>query len=398
MRRHLATIDGTRVAQRLLEKGVSGLGLHGAAARRRHHVLRVPYDAGIMDDRGPRLLGQKGLGQQTHDIFPRNEAPRVIEQEAAVEIAVPGNAHIRPGGNDRCCGGRLVFGQQRVGNAVRERPVRVVMHPNEAQRCPACLQRSGNGVKGRASGTVAGIDQDGHGAERCRINEGQHTLHIGRARALGLTDPAARDDRQRICFCKGLDFGQTCGRIQRSRSFAHQLHAVVIDGIVRRCHFNPTVGGKMGDGKVHFFGSAQAKVDHLGPARHKPVDAGLQQNFRRLAAIAAHHDAAGVQRRHKGTADPPRDILVQLCAQFAPDVIGLEACQIGHCTVQFLHGVAHAPPETRKIGRVNCAGRAGRKGRGILPSRPGCPGGMTEKPWAIRPLRRIWWSRGGSNS
>ena len=309
-----------------------------------------------MDDRGPRLLRQKRLSQQTHDVFARNETPRVIEQKAAVEIAVPGNAHIRPCGDNRRSGGGLVFGQQRIGNTVRKRPIRVVMHPHKAQRCPPRLQRRGYGIKGRAGGTVAGVDKNGHGAERRRINERQDALCIGRARALGLTDPATRHVWQGIRFGKGFDARQTRCGIKRCRSASDQLHAVVIDGIVRRCHFNPAVSREMGDGKVHLFGPAEAKVDHLCPARHKPVDTGPQQGLGRGPAIAPHNNPAGVKRRDKGTADPPRDVFVQLCTQTAPDVIGLEACQIGHCRVQFLHAAAPWPSETRTNRQVNCAG------------------------------------------
>ena len=67
----------------------------GRAAVALHDVERVPGEARVMHDARARLLLQEGLGQQAHQVVALDELPALIEEEAAVVVAVPGQSHVR---------------------------------------------------------------------------------------------------------------------------------------------------------------------------------------------------------------------------------------------------------------------------------------------------------------
>jgi hypothetical protein len=122
--------------------------LDGLTAQFGDDLLRGPDDAGVMDDLLARFLGEEGLRQQAHHVFARDEAALVVEEEAAVEIAVPGDADIRAVLNDGAGGLGLVVVQQRVRDAVGEAAVGLMIDADELQRRAGGLQRFGDGVEG----------------------------------------------------------------------------------------------------------------------------------------------------------------------------------------------------------------------------------------------------------
>lgn len=86
-----------------------------------------------MDNLRPRVFFQKRFRQQPDDVVPLDKLPFLIEQEAAVEVAVKGDAHVRPVFNNGLAGVVATLRQQRVGNAVREGAVRGVVAFEVAQ-------------------------------------------------------------------------------------------------------------------------------------------------------------------------------------------------------------------------------------------------------------------------
>ena len=97
---------------------MSGRRHHSITSGPRYHILGVPHHAGVVDDDGPGFFGEERLGQQTHDIFPRHKAAVLVKQETAVEIAIPRDAEIGTRRHHRLRRHRLVFRQQRVGDAI----------------------------------------------------------------------------------------------------------------------------------------------------------------------------------------------------------------------------------------------------------------------------------------
>ncbi len=94
----------------------------------------------------PGCFFQKRFRQQPDDVVPLDKLPFLIEQEAAVEVAVKGDAHVRPVFNNGLAGVVATLRQQRVGNAVREGAVRGVVDFDELHRRAQRLQTRFDGV------------------------------------------------------------------------------------------------------------------------------------------------------------------------------------------------------------------------------------------------------------
>src|SRR5665811_2563295 len=60
----------------------------------RDRFHRVPHQSWIVDDRPSRVASQGLLGQQTHQVVALDELTAFVEEEAAVEVAVPGKAQV----------------------------------------------------------------------------------------------------------------------------------------------------------------------------------------------------------------------------------------------------------------------------------------------------------------
>ena len=155
---HFATIDGVFVAHSLFDEGVASLAFDGFAASGFDQIQGVPGQAGIVNDFAATGLAQELVRQQADDVVAFDEAAGFVEEEAAVVVAVPGNAH---GGAilEYGIGSRgAVFRQDRVGHTIREVTIGFVMNLDEVER-----QMLFQFVDHQASTTVAGITDDGHG-------------------------------------------------------------------------------------------------------------------------------------------------------------------------------------------------------------------------------------------
>lgn len=106
-----------------------------------------------MHDLATRLLGQNRLGQQADPVITFDEAAGVVEEEAAIEVAVPGDTEVGAVFLDRPGGGVAVFRQQRVGDAVGEVAIGFVEDADELERQLRCKQ-----VDDQAGAAVAGVD------------------------------------------------------------------------------------------------------------------------------------------------------------------------------------------------------------------------------------------------
>ena len=110
------------------------LALHRTAAGPLDDLDRVPGQARIVDDRSAGATLEQRLGQQADQVIPLDEAPRLVKEEAAVEIAVPGDADVRACSSDRLGRDLPVLRQQRVGDATGDIAVGLVQHLDEVKR------------------------------------------------------------------------------------------------------------------------------------------------------------------------------------------------------------------------------------------------------------------------
>jgi hypothetical protein len=99
---------------------------------------------------------------------------------------------------------------------------------------------------------------------------------------------------------------------------------------VRGGDLDPPVGAEVGGGPVHLLGPAKAQVQNLGSGLHQALGHGVHEGDGGGADVAPQGDAPGPQRLGEGTADEAGHALVEVVAEAAPDVVGLEAGEGGH--------------------------------------------------------------------
>src|SRR6202012_5435752 len=96
-----------------------------------HDVDGVPGEARVVDDTTTRLTLQKRFGEQPYEVVTLDELAVLVEEKAAIVVAIPGQAHVRAGPAHHVRRGSLVLQQHRVGNAVGEGAVRLMVDLDE---------------------------------------------------------------------------------------------------------------------------------------------------------------------------------------------------------------------------------------------------------------------------
>ena len=81
-----------------------------------------------MDDLRARIFFEERFCQQADDVVALDKLPFFVEQEAAVEIAIKGNTHVRTVFDNRITRIVAAFRQQRIRNTVGEIAVWRVVH------------------------------------------------------------------------------------------------------------------------------------------------------------------------------------------------------------------------------------------------------------------------------
>ena len=122
----------------------------------------------------PGCRASRACGQQAHQVVALDEVSLFIEEEAAVEVAVPGQAEVGAMVAHRFGGGLPVLRQQRVGDAMGKSGVRLVVHLDEPEG-QMLLQP----VEHRAGAAVAGIDHHLQGLAGGEIDIAQQVGDVG---------------------------------------------------------------------------------------------------------------------------------------------------------------------------------------------------------------------------
>ncbi len=173
MRTHLATVDRVLRAHALLDERMTGLGLHRRATQSRHDIDGIPGQTRIVNDALPGMLEQKRFGQETNDVIALDELTGLVEQEAAVEIPVPGHPQVGTMGGDRVTGGGTIFLEQRIGHAMRKIAIGIVVDLDELEG-----QMGFERVDHLAGPAIAGIDHDTQRRQRRPIDITEQVLYI----------------------------------------------------------------------------------------------------------------------------------------------------------------------------------------------------------------------------
>src|SRR5690606_35830791 len=121
MRAHLAAVDRVDLAHRLLDERMAGLALHGLAAGALDEIDRAPREPRIVHDRLAGILLEETHREEPDDVVALDERAFLVEEEAAVEVAVPCETEIRAGLADLLDRHDAVALDHRIRHAVRER-------------------------------------------------------------------------------------------------------------------------------------------------------------------------------------------------------------------------------------------------------------------------------------
>ncbi|SAJ11139.1 Uncharacterised protein [Klebsiella aerogenes] len=273
MRTHLTAVDGVFLAHPLFDKRMPGLRHHRLAAAAGHDVHRVPRQARVVNDFRPRLLLQERFRQQADNVVPLNKRRLVIEQEAAVEVAVKGNPHIRLMRAHRVGGVLTALRQQRVRDTVREMAVRLVMHLDKGHRRPGRREAFLHLINHMPRRPVAGVN---HQLQRTGEVRQVHVAHqvvnvLLQHRNLAQGPATCRVHRRELVFLRqALNIAQPGIAADGLRILAHQFHAVVVHRVVARGHLDTAIHPEVEGGKVDLFGTAQADIQHVGAGVHQP--------------------------------------------------------------------------------------------------------------------------------
>ena len=130
-----------------------------------------PARAHVVEDLGAGLLGEDALREQRCEEVAVDELAGLVDEEAAVGVAVPGDAEVGALGADAVDDELAVLGQQRVRLVVGEVAVRLPVGRDEVE-IQAVEQRADH----RPRHPVAAVDDDLQRANLIRLDQGEGAL------------------------------------------------------------------------------------------------------------------------------------------------------------------------------------------------------------------------------
>ena len=273
-----------------------------------------------------RMLLQHELREQRGHEVARHEVARVVDEEAAVGVAVEGDPELGLLLQHLADHELAVLGQQRVRLVVREAPVELEEVGDGVDREPLEDRR-----QHRARHPVRRVDHDAQRLHRAGVDEGQDLLDV------------ARKD----IFLPDLSWGLTPGHVgkghgavadlQQARvaadgqgSAADDLHARVLLRVVRSRDLDAAVQVEVADREIDHLGAHEPDVDHVGARRGRSFDHRLGHRRRGEPHVAPDRDLLRLELLDVGAADRVAALLVELRRVDAAHVVGLENLRIEH--------------------------------------------------------------------
>ena len=113
---------------------MSALGFYSLSSAFCHNLLCVPVQARVMDNGFSRMLLQEVSGQEPYHIITFNKFSVFIKEEAAVEIPIPGNSHVRLNFQYLLNDFLSVFRKHRIRYPIRKISIRLHQHFREMDR------------------------------------------------------------------------------------------------------------------------------------------------------------------------------------------------------------------------------------------------------------------------
>ena len=176
----------------------------------------------------PGCFSRNASAEQRGDEVAGNELAAAVDEEAAVGVAVPGDADVGLLADDLGGDVAAVLLDQRIGFVVREGAVDLEAQLRHLAGKPVEQLR-----RDQPGHAAAGVEHDGERLDDRRIDEGHHLLDV-----VGHDVP--RRDASRACAAGGgqaivgdhvADVADPGVAAQRQRTGPHHLHAVVLPGL-----------------------------------------------------------------------------------------------------------------------------------------------------------------------
>lgn len=332
-----------------------------------------------MDDRAAGVLGQFAGGDQGGDRGRGDRVAVLVDDEAAVGVAVEGEAQVGAGLAHPGLEVDDVLGIQRVGLVVGERAVQLEVHRVQFER-----QAFEDGRYGVPAHAVARVHHDLQRADAAQVHQAAQVGGVvGEDVATG--DGARLGGRLRGALVgppldQRADVGETGVLADRRRARAAHLDAVVLGGVVR--------GGEHGAGQaqcaageVQLVGRAETDLRDVRAAGRRAAGEGPRQAGRGGPHVVPDHDRVRGGDLGEGRPEQLGQRLVPLGGDDAAHVIRLhDLRQISHSQPSWRVSTDFQPTRAApRVGRASLplpgaaplpAGAAVRGGRWAVPAGP----------------------------
>ncbi len=282
MRRDLAREQRVDLSHPLLDEGVTDTVDQRDAPCLLDRPRDGPARADVVDHRRTRLLVEHRAGEERRHEVARDELAGVVDEEAAVGVAVVRDAQVGALGARPLDDERPVLGEQRIRLVVRERAVGIEEAPHDLE-----LRKALEHLRQHRPGhPVRRVDDDPEGPDRARVDEREH-----------LRDEAVPDVR-RGHRAATRDVAEPCLRAaphvlepgvaaDRERPGADDLHPGVLLRVVRCGDDDAAVEAELADGVVEHLGADHPEVEDVGAAVRGAVDSGCRHRRRAEHACRA---------------------------------------------------------------------------------------------------------------
>ena len=265
------------------------------------------------------------LGEERGREVARHELAGVVDEEAAVGVAVVGHpergALLARAAHDELA----VLRQQRVRLVVRERPVGLEVAADDLD-----LGQPGEHARQHLAGhAVRAVHDDPERRDRRDVDEAEHALdegvpHVDRLDRAALRVPPLAAHRTIA------DLDEPRLAPDRQRAAPHDLHPRVGGRVVRRRHHDPAVEPELARREVHDLGSDHAEIGHVRSAVGDSGRGSLGHRRRRQAHVAADRDPPRLELLRERAPDRIRARLVELRGVERTHVVCLESSRIEH--------------------------------------------------------------------
>ena len=309
----------------MLDEGVPDAVDERHPARALDRLRHGPARTHVVDHLRARLLAQDRLREQRGDEVAGDELAGVVHEEAAIRVAVEGDAEVGALLERLRDDERPVLGQERVRLVVRERSVWLEVAGHRPDRQP--LE---HGREHRARHPVRRVDHDLERRDRRDVHERQHLLDEAGPDVVWLdrpdrTRPVPGTGRGRVAHVQKARLAA-----DRERAPPHDLEARVVARIVRGRDREAALEAELADRVVEHLRPDHPEVEDVGAALGSAAHRRGGHRRRRQSHVAPHRDPARLEVLDVRASDRVCALLVHLRRVQAPDVVRLEDLGVEH--------------------------------------------------------------------